>query len=469
MLKSFKRAALLVLGCCAPALAQGPWITDQATPVGPETSNWFDARKVSTWWDNGPCDDVNALQSQTQTVNGVTKWQCVADDYVLKAGLYYYYDSISFDFYVDKATSNSAGGPTWTLDLYKDCNGKPSGSPVATYTKFSKVNQGPSAKFTNYNKWTVTFTDINRYEAGHESDCTTAKRYWLSPKGVGTGFYLWRTANNGTIQGAVSMYRNNFTGSTAKPDWTETFNVCCTPICTDFCFSIDGLVCCLLHDNSKYELTGLGSLVSNIIEFGTRAADNFQVPPGGCCVDICRIEAWVATNCDTKKIFGEIYDNDCNCPATDAAQPIHTLVDPVVTATGEVTTDGIPVYYVLWNDPGICLDPGRNYWFSAVMVGSGQITDVGYFLFKDHNVNCPILISEGKYKNCWIGPFDWTKVSDASVFGLARDFAFRVYIKAPACQAGSDAGSGCPSDYNKDGFVNGTDFDDFVTAFEAGC
>jgi hypothetical protein len=467
MLKSFKRAAMLVLGCCAPALAQGPWISEHATPAGSESSNWFDSRAVTTWWDNGPCDDVTAMQSQYNATTG--KQQCVADDYVLKAGLYYYYDSISFDFYVDKITSASTAGPSWSLDLYKDCNGKPAGAPVASYTAHSKLDQGPSTKFANYNKWTVTFTNINRYEAGHESDCVTAKRYWLSPKGLGSGLYFWRSANNGTIQGAVSMYKNNFTPG-GVPDWTETFNVCCQPVCTDFCFNIDGLVCCLLHDNSKYELTGLSSLQGNIIDFGTRAADNFQVPPGGCCVDICRIEAWVATNCDITKIFGEIYDNDCNCPDTGSNQPIHTLIDPIVTATGEVTvTDGIPIYHVLWHDPGICLEPGRNYWFSAIARGSGQIFEVAYFLFKDHNLPCPILISEGKYKNCWVGPLDWTSTSDPLVYGFARDFAFRVYVKAPTCQAGSDVGTGCPSDYNGDGFVNGIDFDEFVAAFEAGC
>lgn len=460
MLKSFKRAALLVLGCCAPALAQGPWMTDIATPVGSESSNWFDSRAVSTWWDNGVCDDVNALQSQEKD----GKYQYVADDYVLKAGLYYYYDSISFDFYVN----NTQTSPTWKLDLYKDCDGKPSGAPVATYTTFDKKDQGVSGKFSNYHKWTVTFTNINRYEAGHESDCTTAKRYWLQPRGVGTGIYLWRTANSGVIQGAVAMYKDNYVGGQA--DWTEVFNVCCQPVCTDFCFHIDGLVCCLLHDNSNYELTGLGSLQSNILEYGTRAADNFQVPPGGCCVDVCRIEAWVATNCDVKKIFGEIYNNDCNCPDDGAGQPFFTLLKPIVTATGEVTvSDGIPVYHLLWQDPGLCLDPGQNYWFSAVMRGSGQITEVGYFLFKNHNITCDILISEGKYKNCWIGPADFTKVSDPSVFGLVRDFAFRVYIKAPTCTAGSNTGSGCASDFNGDGFVNGIDFDEFVTAFEAGC
>ena len=468
MLKSFKRAALLVLGCCAPALAQGPWIGDTAARMGAESPNAFDNRAVTTWWDNGPCDDVGALQSQFVTAQN--KYQYVADDYMLKAGLYYYYDTISFEFYVDNITSASVTGPVWRLDLYKDCNGRPTGNPIETYSVFDKKDQGQSQAYANFHKWTVTFTGINRYESGHESDCTTSKRYWLVPYGVGQGLYYWRTANAGVIQGAVAHYKNNFAGGV--PDWTESFNVCCQPVCTDFCFSINGLVCCLLADNSDYELTGLGSLQSNIIDYGTRAADNFQVPPGGCCVDICRIEAWIATNCDVQKIFGEIYNNDCNCPTDSTValpQPIHTLLNPIVTATGEFTTDNIPVYHVLFHDPGICLDPGQNYWLSVVARGSGQIGDIAYFLFKDHNLPCPILISEGKYKNCFIGPFEFTKTSDATVFGAARDFAFRVYIKAPGCQAGSDVGAGCLSDINQDGFVNGDDFDTFTAAFDAGC
>jgi len=465
MFKSLKRAAWLVLGCCAPALAQSPWIEGNVTPVGPETANSFDDRSVSTWWDNGPCDDVTALQSQSITVNNVTKWQLVADDYMLKAGLYYYYDSISFDFYVNSGTLI----PNWRLDVYVDCNGKPAALDT-TYTVFSSTNQGPSAQYPGYTKWNVKFTGLNRFEAGHQSDCTTSKRYWVSPVGLGSGLYFWRSANNGVIQGAVAMYKNNFVGDPAyKPDWTEVFDVCCNPHCTDFCFVINGHVCCLLADNSKYELTGLGSLQQNIITFGTRAADNFQVPPGGCCVDVCRIEAWIATNCAVEKSFLEIYDNDCNCPRANGDPPLYTLVNPEVFATGATTTDGIPVYRLRWNDPGICLAPGRDYWLSAVARGSGQISDVAYFLFKDHNINCPILISEGKYKNCFLGPTEFTKVSDPTVFGLQRDFAFRVYIKAPACAAGSDVGTGCPSDFNRDGFVNGDDYDFFTAAFEAGC
>ncbi len=461
MLKSLNRAALLVLGCCAPALAQVPWITEQQSPVGQENPSWLDTRASTTWWDNGTCDDVNALQSQYNPATG--KYQCVADDYVLKAGLYYYYDTISFEFYVNKGHPD----PQWVLDLYKDCNGKPQ-TLVDTYGEFEKTLIGPSQKFTNFDIWSVKFININRYEAGHESDCTTAKRYWLSPKGLGAGLYYWRTANEGKIQGAVSMYKNNFG---TQPDWIETYQGCCPGPCTDFCFVINGLVCCLLHDNSDYELTGLGSLQSNIIDFGTRAVDNFQVPPGGCCVDICRIEAWIAHNCT--EIFGEIYGNECDCPGPEDANckvaPLYTLVDPVVTATGETTTDGIPVYHVLWHEPGICLDPGCNYWFSVVAQGNGKIDEVAYFLFKDSTLPCPILISEGKYQNCWIGPECFTKVSDPEVFGIARDFAFRVYIKAPSCVAGSSAGAGCISDINADGFINGDDFDVFVAAFEAGC
>jgi len=470
MLKSLKYAALLAVGCCAPALAQGPWIQEHQAPVGSETPNWLDNRAATTWWDNGPCDDRTAMQSQLDPATG--KYQCVADDYVLKAGLYYYYDSISFDFYVDKLTSASTAGPSWTLDLWKDCDGKPA-SLVQTYTEFEKTLQGPSGAFPNYDRWTVKFINLNRYEAGAESDCTTAKRYWLSPKGNGKGLYFWRSANSGVIQGAVSMYKNNFAGGV--PDWTETYNVCCQPLCTDFCFTINGLVCCLLHDNSDYINVGLGSLQSNIINYGTRAVDNFQVPPGGCCVDICRIEAWVATNCDIKKIFGEIYLNDCDCPGPEDSDckvlPIYTLLNPVVTATGELTTDNIPIYHVLWHDPGVCLDPGQNYWFSAVAQGSGQIWEVAYFLFKDPTANggCDILISEGKYQNCWIGPACFTRVSDPAVHGAKYDFAFRVYSKAPSCAAGSSAGAGCISDMNADGFVNGDDFDVFVAAFEAGC
>ncbi len=45
-----------------------------------------------------------------------------------------------------------------------------------------------------------------------------------------------------------------------------------------------------------------------------RAADNFQIT-GDDPVELCRVEAWMATNCPLDKVFLEIYENDCDCPA----------------------------------------------------------------------------------------------------------------------------------------------------------
>ena len=44
-----------------------------------------------------------------------------------------------------------------------------------------------------------------------------------------------------------------------------------------------------------------------------RAADNFQIGPYG-PVELCRVEAWMATNCPLDKVYLEIYENDCDCP-----------------------------------------------------------------------------------------------------------------------------------------------------------
>lgn len=381
------------------------------------------------WWDNGAPDFRNAQNSQTLGAFNAR----VADDFFLKAGNFYYWDKIQLVMAV------SAGiDPVVALELYSDCNGKPD-SLITTYTNPIVTPLGPSTTWPGFNLFGFSFENIARFETGYT-------RYWLSPYGIGQGYYYWITSGNGVVQGVQGQYRSAAYG---YPDWTDLDSICCFPICSDYNFRIIGDVCCLLKDNSDFDLSGLGSLQNpNVIIYSSRSADNFQIPPGECCVEVCRIEAWLATNCNPHHAFGEIYTNNCDAP--DAL--LHTLNNPVVINTG-LTIAGLPVYRFVFDNPGICLAPGQNYWFSMVALGTGNINERAIFLFK-RNVGCHINITEGQHRNMFLGFTNFTPVSNPSLAGTPRDFAFRIYTKVPQCTLPGGGGGRGGSDIDGDGTID---------------
>ncbi len=450
----FGVAATGVLASIAPlALADAPLpagIADLALIAEPdqmdETVVAGDRNTTDCWWLNGNADNLGGLLSQT--LNGFSAR--VADDFVLEAGHYHLVTSIC----VCMAISSNVTTPNVCLEVYSDCNGSP-GSLLTTYcddesTDVVYTNQGSIAAFPGFNLWEICFI-IDRFDRGDDDGCS---RFWLSPFGNGLGSYYWLTSNNGVVQGHQGRFRN----TVGVPNWTDVDQANNFRRCTDFCFRICGKVCYIIKDQSNYDLNGLSSIkFPNVIPAGARSADNFQISSRHVSLEVCRVEAWLATNCDPEKAFGEIYGNNCDLPST----LLYTLSDPEITETGD-TFAGLPVYCFRFDCPQIILAGGLNYWFSIVAVGGGSLGENAVFLYRALEPGCmDIHISEGVYKNEFAGFSSFTPVSHEDLAGVPRDFAFRVYgaiVKGPV----TPGASGIFGDTNGDGTVNFLDIIDVL-------
>jgi hypothetical protein len=397
-----------------------------------------DRNTTDCWWLNGNADSLGGLISQT--LNGFSAR--VADDFILEAGQYHLVDQIC----VCMAVQANVTDPDVCLELYSDCNGSPD-TLLITYcadetTSVVETNLGPIAAFPGYNLWEFCF-QIDRFDLGDDDGCS---RFWLSPFGRGLGSYFWLSSNNGIVQGHQGVFRN----TVGISDWTNVDEANNFFRCTDFCFRICGKVCFIIKDQGNYDLAGLTSIkFPNVIASGSRSADNFQISSRHISLEVCRIEAYLATNCDPEKVFGEIYGNNCDLPSS----LLYTLSDPEITETGE-TFSGLPVYCFRFDCPGIILAGGVNYWFSIVAVGGGALGENAVFLYRLLEPGCmDIHITEGVYRNDFAGFSDFTPVSHEDLAGVPRDFAFRIYgaiVKGPV----GSSSSGISGDANGDGNVN---------------
>ncbi len=367
------------------------------------------------WWENGAFDLVNALNSQElrDANNNLIFSAVVADDFFMKFGVCYYTEAVEVEF---AAFGIPNGIPNVNLRFFDDCNGKPAGQIFTEFKDPQFTNLGQVPGWPGFTKYRLRW-NVNLFEYGF-------RRIWITPVGQGQGLYYWMTSNSGTIQGVQGQYKAPQNGF---PDWTNTKDV--VPnfgICTDFAFRLCGKCCWELKDNSQFDLAGLSSIAfANGIIFGNRAVDNFQVPPGNPW-EICRIEAWMATNCDTKRAFMEIYDNLCDSPT---GNPIK-LINPDVELLPGVFFDGIQVYRFSFTCPGTILSPGRNYWLSMAEIGVGTPHERAIWLFRRKSA-CHICITQGQYKSLFLGFPEFTPVSHPGLAGEPRDFAFRIFVTEP--------------------------------------
>ncbi len=399
-------------------------IVDQAASGPIET-------ECRVWWDNGSYDGVNALNSQEVYNNGNLIYSAVvADDFFLKFGKCYVIESIEVEV---AAFGIPQGIPTVNLRVFDDCNGKPAGpaAPFQEYTLPQFTDLGPVAGWPGFNRYRLRW-EINLFEYGY-------RRLWIAPVGQGQGLYYWLTANNGTIQGVQGQYKAPQNGF---PNWTDTDDITqdcpsndCWDHCTDFAFRICGKCCWLLKDQSQYDLAGLSSIAfANNVIFGTRAVDNFQIPPGD-PLEICRVEAWMATNCG--EAFMEIYENLCDSPT---GSPI-VLDKPDREALPGVFFDGLQVYRYSFTCPGTILAGGRNYWLSMAALGVGTPHERAIWLFRVKS-ECHICITEGQWRSFFLGFPEFTPVSNPGLAGEPRDFAFRLYVAQPEVEVGGGPNPG---------------------------
>lgn len=364
------------------------------------------------WWDNGEYDGVSGLNSQQLSSEHGDFSAIVADDFFLKFGRCYWIEAIELDMAIFGVEV-----PEVILRLYNDCNGKPDTQFGEDFIEPFVENLGDLAGWPGFTHYRFTFrTEL--FEYGYQ-------RLWLSPIGQGKGLYYWLTSNNGVVQGVQGQYQSANYGF---GEWTDVDSLGVNfDICTDFNFRLCGKCCWLIKDNTPHDLNGLSSIAfANGIVFGSRSVDNFQIPPGK-DVEICKIEAWMATNCDVTRAFMEIYNNDCDSPVKPAAI---TISDLGYEATGE-TYDGLPVYRFYTICPGIVLQGGQNYWLAMASIGVGTPHERAIWLFKALS-DCHINITEGQYKNIFLTGFqNFTPVSHPGLAGEPRDFAFRLYTAEP--------------------------------------
>lgn len=419
--------------------AQGEW--PMATTFGPNGA------EADCWWDNGAPDGVNAQASQTLgNFNART-----ADDFILEAGKWH----LVKDIRVCMAVSVNVVLPDTALEIYADCNGRPDtlnatipNDPLQTRV----ISQG--APYAGFNLVEFVYP-VPRFILGDLSGCD---RVWISPYGIGTGTYFWATANRGIIQGVQGHFRASALG---YPDWTPVSDIVNFAYCTDFCFRVCGCVAHTIKDQCAYDLDGLESIKFPNIEIdGARAADNFQISSHQTAVEVCRLEAYLATNCDPTRVFAEIYTNNCDLPGG----VLYTLRDPLVILIDGVFFDGLQVYCFRFDCPsGIILQGGNNYWLSLAATSSGGIFDRAVFLFHTKNDQCDdIHISEGVYRNSFAGFDAFTPVSHEDLANEAREFAFCLYARPVACPAAAEPGRLVPGDTNLDGSVNFNDILDVL-------
>lgn len=395
------------------------------------------------WWDNGMSDGLNALQSQTLGSFNAR----AADDFILEAGRWHLTQSVK----VCMAVSVNVLVPVVELEIYADCNGKP-GALLTTLVEPVATLKSTNVPFQGFNFYEFAF-DWETFQLGDADGCS---RFWLSPFGRGTGGYFWATANNGTIQGAQGQFRSPALG---YANWTDGQSVVNFARCSDFCFEVCAKSCYTIKDQGDFDLSGLSSIkFPNVEGFDARAADNFQIAPSHSSVEVCRIEAYLATNCDPTRVFAEILSNTCNLPNV----VLYTLRDPEIIEQVGVFYEGLQVYCFRFDCPaGVLLSGGNDYWISLAALSGGTIFDRAVFLYRNLVPGCmDIHITGGVYKNSLAGVDVYTPVADPDLEGAARDFAFRIYGTALPLNVDRPQ---IPGDANDDGFVNFQDVTSILT------
>lgn len=388
-------------------------------------------------WANGDLDGVSGLASQVSLAE-------TADDLVLTEGFDYHIDQIELVMAVLPVGEVSA-----VLNVFEDCNGKP-GALLATFPATEALNIGTNPGFPGLTFYRFVFGDLHLFQPG-------GVRWWLSPQGPDSGLYFWLTSGSGVVQGSQGQYRSAPYGF---PDWTNVDETGSNfGLCTDFNFRVCGKACWKVHDTGDFSLSGFSSqgFPGGMI-YLMNSFDNFQIPPGD-NVSICRIEAWLATNCDPDRVYFELYDNDCDEPSGLPLRIDHTSAswrdpEPVLQGEFPLLVEGLPVYKFVIECPGVELREGRNYWMTAALHWVGTPHERALWLFgplgacsDDPTValgggaEYRVEISEGRFRSDFLGVPYFAPISevlnedgDEVDLGIStdpsrrRDFAFRLWL-----------------------------------------
>ncbi|MCA9294191.1 MAG: hypothetical protein KDA20_10295 [Phycisphaerales bacterium] len=396
--------------------------TDGTQVLAPETDP--DTAECNVIWQNGDPDNAYAVRSAESPAH---QWYA-ADDFILHPCRWNYIEAVEMYF----AIGQDVVDPIIDLRVYPDCDGKPDKTQQpAVYSGYIGVGV-PSVAFSGYNVHKVRFV-LDWWVFGNEDGCD---RYWLNPVGLTTNTkYFWISTNVGLNAERVQGVQSHFKAPTTVPpylDWTPYEEYCpnpafpdCQGACIDFNFRICGKICALLKDQGTYDLNGAAATKFPNVNDTGMSADNFQVAPGLGSVEICRIEAYLATNCNPDLVYGLLFENFCDKPGNDLANL--GFVD-FWEATGD-SFDGLPVYKFVWFCTGERVSKGRNYWFAPLASRGVNINERSVWLFRQREEMCKdIWITEGCYMN-WndIDPV-WANVSDYTPLNTPFDFAFKIWL-----------------------------------------
>ncbi|GJM17965.1 MAG: hypothetical protein DHS20C14_01780 [Phycisphaeraceae bacterium] len=389
-------------------------------------------------WDNGLEDRAVGYMS---TVNDHVESR-VADDCWLKEGMFYDCQFV----YVRMAITNGYT-PNTTLSIFPDCDGKPDSSlatvPIEQFD-FTLVDGAPGGELEGYAIWEISYY-VDSFKQGEDlrwfSPAHDSVDRGQSPIG---GFGFWMSANKGQIQGRQAHVNAPAFG---LPEWSPAADELCCGICTDMYMRVEGKCCWRVLDQLFIDTTPNGGLYDPILSQNApwnRSFDDFQLSdPCGEIEEwgICRIEAFVATNCDISTLYAEIYNNVCDMPENSPDAALYKFAPTSIFESDiPLTVEGLRVYGLTFVCPeGVVLASGHNYWltiFSEQGFAAGKRT---VWLFEGRRA-CNIRLNEAKYRNAPIG-FDMpTPVSDPALHGAPRGHAFGVWVCEPEVTTTGDDG-----------------------------
>lgn len=380
------------------------------------------------------------------------------------------------------------------LEFYEDCNGSPAETPFARYLNGVIVNTVWNAA-PGYDLvcWEFDLCEEHLWLDG-------GKTYWVSLMGLSDNntqdISFWLQTESGEdghyTLGSTPRKALGNPGSGANHQFTfgpwSPLEDCCIG-CVNMAFGMTGTSCKLYWDNGGPELAapGAGGSPSGANGFQTaRSVDNFVTKP---CQDIevCAIEAYVWNNCVPPTAFIEVYEDSPCSLNYDFDPPVAQRVGPeqdpifraerndawsVMPTNKTVVIDGVTYhgYRLLFTGLKLTLQPGRNYWISAGVNGTGSFAQRAFFAYADDcpDPTCNIKISPGQSRRETPAPrTPWVEGT--------HDFAFRIFVSTPAEEVMNkdsyavELPPGCVADLDHDGDSDVTDLFGFLDFWFAGC
>jgi hypothetical protein len=198
------------------------------------------------------------------------------------------------------------------------------------------------------------------------------------------------------------------------------------------------VIACVGAASAQPLIDNLGETTKAVTILGTEdpdmiwAAQSFTTPTR---VTLDSIETLLGTAVGEPDAVGELRTGDDPSGAvlaTFAIQPLALLSQEIVLLSPDVT---------------VLLEPGQTYW---LVLGTATTGSFGWSY---------------ALGNVWLGAGSLGAYSYSSDFGVSwgaagTDDPYQVRVNVTPID--------CPADFNRDGFVDFFDFDDFVLAFEAG-